>query len=105
MRDFLNIAMQIGGWQRVGFSNGKVCNNGATLCSLDRKEVLEMPLVLKILVNIKKKKRIRETLTLSACADSSTNFMKSRLLDTYLHFRALCSHLFALFCDFSGNFL
>ena len=33
-----------------------------------------------------KKSRIRETPTLSACADSSTDAMKSRFFDTFLYF-------------------
>ena len=54
-----------------------------------------------------KKSRIQETPTLSACADSSTDTMKSRLFDTFWHFSALFSHVFAFFCtfcDFSGTF-
>ena len=56
---------------------------------------------------IKLKKRIRETLNLAACADSSTNTMKSRLIDTFPHYWALFSQLlacFGTFCDFTGTF-
>ena len=52
------------------------------------------------------KSRIRETPTLLACADSSTNTMKSRLFDTFLHFWPVISQFFAFFgtfCDFSGT--
>ena len=39
-----------------------------------------------ILQKIVLKSRLRETPTLPACADSSTNTMKSCLFDTFLHF-------------------
>ena len=61
----------------------------------------------KKIVKNTKKSRMRETLTLSGCVDSSTNTMKSRLFDTFLHFWALFRQLFAFFgtfCDFPGTF-
>ena len=41
----------------------------------------------------KKKSRIRETPTLSACADSSTNTKKYRLFDTFLHKSHVTCHM------------
>ena len=62
---------------------------------------------LQVFGHLKTKYRIRETLTLSACADSSTNTMKFRIFDTFLHFSKNVSHSFALlgtFCYLSGTF-
>ena len=51
---------------------------------------------------------IRETPTLSAYADSSTNTMKSCFFDIFLHFWVLFINIFPLifysFCDISGTF-
>ena len=57
--------------------------------------------------NLLKKSRIRETPTLSACANSSTDTMKSHLFETFLHFWALFRPLFSFFGTFlyfSGTF-
>ena len=59
---------------------------------------------------IKKKIRIRETPTLSACADSSTNTMKSclflfTLICTFGQFIAICLHFLALFMTFLALFV
>ena len=44
-----------------------------------------------------KKSRIRETPTLSACADSNTDTMKSSLFETFGHYLAfLCVQFLAL---------
>ena len=56
-----------------------------------------------------KKSHIRETPTISACADRSTDTMQSRLFDSFLHFWALFSHFFlynllALFVTFLALF-
>ena len=50
--------------------------------------------------NYSQNSRIWETRTLSACADSSSDTMKSCLFDTFLHFWALFSHLFAFLALF-----
>ena len=48
-----------------------------------------------------KKSYIWETQTLAACVDSSTDKMKFRLFDTFMHFWALYSNLFIhFFCTF-----
>ena len=50
------------------------------------------------------KSRIRETLTISVFADSSTDTVKSCLFHSFLHFLALFSNLFCIFltfCDIS----
>ena len=57
-----------------------------------------------------KESRIRETPTLSACADSSTNTMKSclfffTLICTFGHFIAICLHFLALFMTFLALFV
>ena len=58
--------------------------------------------------NKEEKCHIHETPTLLACVDSSTDTMKSRLVDPILHLWSLLGHFFVAFfatsCDTSGTF-